>query len=262
MKSINTMKKITLFLFLLVGIVYQSAAEPTKLTIRAKAKDAKFIGSSIGGALVLVRSAMTDELLAKGITSGSTGNTTLIMKTAHERGKPLSDEKTAGFTATLDIEEPTLVTIEVTAPINQKQAAITATKQVWVIPGKDVLGDGIVVEVPGFVVDVLYPQTHSRISLASLEDGQLPLKANVVMMCGCPTSNGGIWDAEQYEVAAIVKKDGEKVGTVELAVEDQVNTFEGSWKADGGGLYEFTIYAFDPITGNSGVDKVNMIVSD
>ena len=53
----------------------------TKIIVRAKAKDAKFIGSSVGSAMIIIRNAETNEILAKGKTIGSTGNTSLIMKT-------------------------------------------------------------------------------------------------------------------------------------------------------------------------------------
>ena len=65
--------------------------------IRAKANDAKFIGSSIGGAKIIVRDAVTGEILDQGMTSGSTGNTDKLMKQPQERGKALSEENTAGL---------------------------------------------------------------------------------------------------------------------------------------------------------------------
>ena len=98
--------------------------------IRAKAKDAKFIGSSIGGAKILVKDALTDEILAEGITKGSTGNTDKIMKQDWKRYQNLSEESTAGFEATLNITEPTFVTIEAYGPINKKQAVIQSSTQI------------------------------------------------------------------------------------------------------------------------------------
>ncbi|MBT5659166.1 MAG: hypothetical protein HOJ02_03315, partial [Rhodospirillaceae bacterium] len=52
-----------------------ASAEPTRLTVRVMAKDAKFIGTSIGGARITIRDVDTGELLAQGVTEGSTGNT-------------------------------------------------------------------------------------------------------------------------------------------------------------------------------------------
>ena len=99
------MKNTILYLALLFVSLNAFATE-TKLMVRAKAKDAKFVGSSIGGAHVIVRNTLNGEILAEGHTTGSTGNTNLIMKSAHERYTQLSDDKTAGFLAVVDIEEP------------------------------------------------------------------------------------------------------------------------------------------------------------
>lgn len=55
-------------------------ATPTKIMIRAKARDAKFIGSSLGGAYIIVRDKTSQKILAEGKTTGGTGNTDLIMK--------------------------------------------------------------------------------------------------------------------------------------------------------------------------------------
>lgn len=248
--------KICLTILALAFSVYLHG-QPTKLMVRAKAKDAKFIGSSIGGAKVIIRDAMTGEVLSRGITEGSTSNTSLIMKEPHERYKPITDEQTAGFMAEIEIEEPKFLTIEVIAPVNQPQASVKAQTQLWLIPGKHIDGEGVVLEIPGFVVNVLSPQTHEFIKPSAIK-----LKANVVMMCGCTISNGGLWDAEKMEVQAIIKKDGNQVKTVMMSVQDKVNTFEADVDIKEPGTYEAIVYAYDDRTGNTGVGKVNFIVGE
>lgn len=245
-------------ILLCIGLTLQ--ATETKIMIRAKAKDAKFIGSSIGGALVTVTDPLNGTLLASGLTSGSTGNTGLIMNTPLERGQALSDEKTAGFLATINIDQPTFIKIEVTAPINQRQSLIKSSTELWVIPGKDLLGDGIVLEIPGFVIDVLAPRAHERISLTSLTEGQLEISANIVMMCGCPITSGGTWDADQMEVKATIKRDGEPISEINLSV-TETSLFKGTFVPVEKGNYEITVYAFNPTTNNTGVDKVNLILN-
>ncbi|MCC8360691.1 hypothetical protein [Salinimicrobium sediminilitoris] len=231
-------------------------AQETEVMVRVKSKDAKFIGSSIGGAMVLIKNAETGEVLASGKTSGSTGDTELIMKQAHSRNQRLTDENTAGFLATLDLEEPVFVTVEAHAPYNKKQARVMSSTQLWLIPGKDITGDGLILEVPGFVVDILSPQTHERIS----EESTIIIKANVVMMCGCPVTPGGIWDAEKYEVKAILSREGTKVSELELKAGDKPSTFTAETTLEKG-LYELLIYAFDPVSGNTGLDRTNFIVN-
>src|SRR5699024_6820804 len=140
------------FILLLFSLFFISSihAQETKIMIRAKAKDAKFIGSSIGGAEIVVKNAETQEILAKGLTTGSTGNTEIIMEKPHQRKPNLSDEEAAGFLAKINLEKPTFLTIEAKAPINAKQAKVMSSTQLWVIPEKDILGDGVVLEIPGF----------------------------------------------------------------------------------------------------------------
>ncbi|POY39391.1 hypothetical protein C3K47_00280 [Solitalea longa] len=235
-------------------------AETTRAVVRAHAKDAKFIGTGIGGAYVVIRNDLTGEILAKGLTTGASGNTELIMNTAIKRNDRLTDDQTAKFIGIVDIDEPVFVTIEVTAPVNRKNAAIKVSTQVWLIPGKHIEGDGIVLEVPGFILDVLAPQTHQVIPSASLKDNKVLIKANLVMMCGCAISKGGTWNSEDIEVKAIVKLEGKKLAEVPLHITDQTNVFEGTLDASAKGNYELQLYAYDRKTGNTGVDKVNFVI--
>ena len=80
------MKK-SILLLALLSICMNAFATETKLMVRAKAKDAKFVGSSIGGAHVIVRNTVNGEILAEGNTTGSTGNTDLIWSMLHDKGE-------------------------------------------------------------------------------------------------------------------------------------------------------------------------------
>jgi hypothetical protein len=254
------MKKsiLTLILF---SICINAFATETKLMVRAKAKDAKFVGSSLGGAHVIVRNTLNGEILAEGNTVGSTGNTNIIMKSAHDRYTQLSDDKTAGFLAVVDIDVPTFVRVEVLSPINKKNAQVHASTELWLIPGKDILGDGVVVEIPGFVIDILKPNTHQYIALKSVPKSGLQIEANIVMMCGCPIQKDGIWDSNLMEVKAMVHKDGEPFAEISLNNPIQ-NTFEGRLEIAEAGYYQITVYAYNSKTGNTGVEKINYIIRE
>ncbi|MUP46210.1 hypothetical protein E0K83_10700 [Gramella sp. BOM4] len=245
-----------LFCLGLIFFTYSMYGQTTSVMIRAKAKDAKFIGSSIGGAKILVKDVLTGKILAEGLTQGSTGNTERIMRSDWKRNEPLSEESTAGFEAVLNIQEPTFITIEAYAPVNKKQAVVMSSTQLWAIPGKDITGDGVVLEIPGFVVDILSPQTHERIS----ESREIELKANVVMMCGCPVTKDGIWDANQYEVKAVITDENGEKSELFLEQKDKPSTFSARVNLQKG-LYEVLIYAYDPVTGNTGLDRTNIIVN-
>jgi hypothetical protein len=246
----------SIFLILLLLAPTWIYAQETTVMVRVYSKDAKFIGSSIGGARIIVKNEATGEVLAEGITTGSTGDTEKIMQEPRKRGERLSDENTAGFLASLDISEPVFITVEAIAPVNKKQASVRSSTQLWVIPGKNIDGDGVVLEVPGFVIDILSPQTHERVQ----QQEEVQITANVVLMCGCPVTPDGIWDANNYEVAAMVKNENGEPVTVQLEPLQKPSTFTGSISLNPGN-YEITVYAFDPATGNTGIDKTNIIIN-
>ncbi len=247
---------IVLMTFLLGGV---SEGTQTKITVRAKAKDAKFIGSTMAGALVIIKDSETGEILAKGFTAGGTGNTQKIMIEPVRRGVPVTDNSAAKFETTINIADPKFVTIEVYAPYGQRQSMAKNTSQVWLIPGKDITGEGIIVDVYGFSIAILAPQAHEMLKLV---DGKIkvPVRANVMMMCGCPITPAGIWDANKYEVKAIVKFNDAVSAVMPLAFANKTSTFEGSLEVTNEGIYEVTVYSFDPLTGNSGVDRTTFIV--
>jgi hypothetical protein len=252
------MKK-KIFLTLLILCSLTSMATQTKIIVRAKAKDAKFVGSSLGGAYVIIRNKTNNRILAEGKTSGSTGNTDLVMKIPIERGNSISDEQTAKFLASIDIDEPTFIRIEVISPFNNKQAQAKVSTELWLIPGKDILGDGIILEIPGFIIDILKPRTHHYISLSSIKNKPFEIKANIVMMCGCTINKGGIWDSENIEVKAILKKNGVHVKDIEMSF-TETNLFEGNIFLNSAGQYELIVYAYNAKSGNTGLDKVNYVI--
>lgn len=247
-----------LSVFILLTIVTASVAfaqESTRLIVRVQAKDAKFIGTSMGGALIQIRNAETGKLLAEGLTEGSTGDTQRLVTDPKERYEQMHTEGAARFETTLELSEPMFVTVEAVAPYAKKQARAISSTQLWLIPGKDITGDGIILEVPGFVVDVLSPQTHSRTPA-----GEISIQANVVMMCGCPVSDGGLWDSSDYEIRALIKREGEIVDTMPMEFTGIDNTFSGTYETSDSGVHEITVYAYDAKTGNTGVDRTTVII--
>lgn len=249
-------------LFLATALLFSSlmvSATETKVMIRAKAKDAKFIGSSLGGAHIIIRNKLNQQILAEGNTTGNTGNTDLIMKTPKVRGNSIADEQTGGFLATVDIDEPTFVTIEVISPLSNRQAQAAVSTEMWLIPGKNILGEGIIIEIPGYIIDILKPRTHQYIGLNTIKNKHFLFQANIVMMCGCVIEKGGVWNSDEIEVKGILKKDGKFIKNIDLSWVS-TNLFEGSDMINTAGNYELTLYAYHAKTGNTGVDKVNYVV--
>ena len=240
-------------LFLLLISPEMLSAQETSVMIRVKAKDAKFIGSSMGGSKIIVKEHLTGRILAEGYTSGSTGNSDIIMNNPISRDSQLSDEQTAGFTAKLILEKPVFVTVSAYAPLDY---SVKSEIQLWLIPGKDITGDGLILEIPGFKIDVLTPQLHESIG----ENSEIEISANIIMMCGCPLTSGGLWDANQYEVEALIFKDGKSEKAIPMQITDKASTFAGKGRLSPGN-YEINVYAYDPKTGNTGLGKTSFIVN-
>lgn len=252
MKRSNILLIALLLFFISAGNLF---SQETKIMVRALAADAKFIGTSMGGAKIIIRDVESGKILEEGLTKGITGDTEVILLSASERFKEIITEKTAGYEAILDIDKPTFVSIEAHGPMGKRQAKAISSKELWVIPGRDITGNGIILEIPGFVIDILSPQTHETISM----DTEIEIKANIVMMCGCPVTEGGTWDAAGYEIKALISSEGEVVKEIALQANQKASTFSESIQLDKG-EYEIVVFAFDPKTGNTGLDKTHIIV--
>ncbi len=236
--------------------VATALAEPTQITVRVLSKDAKYIGTSMGGVRVTLRDGETGEVLATGLTEGGTGDTKLLMHENAGRRSKMSDASSAKYQVTLDLAEPRLIEVEAFGPLAQRQAAQRIVASQWVIPGRGVSGgDGWVLEMPGFAVDVLSPPAHVRVPGGKAVD----IRANVIMMCGCPIEPKGLWDADKYEVAAFVKRDGKTVSRVPLKYAGETSQFAASVEVADPGFYEVVVYAYDPANGNTGLDRTTFI---
>ncbi len=251
--------KHVLFGFILVAAAATSAlAIPTEITVYVKSKDAKFVGTSMGGAQIIIKDVRTGKVLAKGDTVGGTGSTARIMSTPLSRGVPLSDESTAKFTATIDIDRPTLIEVSAYGPSGIPKSANRVSATQWVVPGKHIIkGDAWLMELPGFVVEVKTPAAKTVLKGAPQS---VTIHANIVMMCGCPITPNGMWDANTIEVAAQLSRDGKHVGVLPLRYAGSASQFSGTWNVREPGTYEATVYAYDAANGNTGVDSVTITV--
>jgi hypothetical protein len=173
------MKKVFIAGIILTGLLFYGISEAvqTKLVVRARSKDAKFVGTKMGGALVVVKDSETGKVLAKGLTEGATGNTQKIMIEPKTRFGMIADDS-AKFETSIDIDEPRLITIDVEAPYIHKTNMIKSSTQMWLIPGKDIVGEGIIIEVPGFSVDAHAPANASLVNNKVV----IPVRARIVMI--------------------------------------------------------------------------------
>lgn len=233
-------------------------AEPTDITVRVISKDAKFIGSSMGGVRITLSDAQTGEILASGLTRGGTGNTSKIMHTDGGRRTRMADDSAAAFEASIDLDQPRLIEAEAYGPLDYPESAHRVAATQWVVPGLDLsAGDGWILEMPGFVVDVREPTDYAQVSA----DGSgVPIVAEVMMMCGCPIEPGGLWDANQYEITMTVTHDGHTSEAIALEYAGRTSHFSAHAPVSGSGAHRVTVRAYDPHNGNTGIGRTTFVV--
>ena len=243
------MRRFSYISFLLLTLSFLplvAQAEHTQVMIRAMAVDAKFIGTSVGGVRVTIKDAETDELLDEGWVHGGTGDTDRLIKNPVQRGDMLADNNTAGYLATVDIDTPRLVKITLFGPYAYRQSLQEASVTTWLIPGKDLLGDGITIKMPGFIADG-WTQV--------LQDGVVEFYLNASLMCGCPIKKNGLWNPDDYEAKAILMQDEKKIDEIPLSFTGPIGIFSAKTQLKKNGHYKAILYVVDTKTGNVGVDR-------
>lgn len=130
----------------------------TEVIVRVTSNGAKVIGSGVGGAFVRIKNLETGELLAEGKQSGGTGDTDRIMVQPYRRGEVLyAGSEAALFQAKIPLEKPTQVEIYTEAPLGYPHALQKGSKTITLIPGKHILGDGVIIELNGLIVNTIEP---------------------------------------------------------------------------------------------------------
>ena len=236
----------TFILSALFTLSWPVFAEQTQIMVRAKAVDAKYLGTGVGGVKVVVEDAETGEILDQGWINGGTGNTDALIKNPIKRGQLMADDNTAGYLATVDISSPRLLRFKLIGPYGYRQSLQEASITSWAIPGKDILGDGITLDMPGFIVDA-----WTQI----LEGGQVEFYTKASLLCGCPITKDGLWQPDNYEAKAIIMQDEEKIAEVPLAFTGPVGLFSAKTVIKQSGHYKAIVYLIDQTTGNVGVDR-------
>lgn len=226
-------------------------AEETEIVVRVISLGAKFVGTSMGGAQITLKDASTGEVLAKGVTQGSTGDTDRIMGPDRDPSQPLSTPDAASFRTKIDLSEPTRIEAEAFGPLGRRQSATRVSSVRWVVPGADLSeGDGWLLTLPGLAVDVRSPKVPS----GSDSNQPIQIHADVRMMCGCPITKDGPWKVEEYRVEAVVTRQGEEIARVDLEYAGRASQFRAEYEPPEPGAYHIRVIAQQPRLGNTGVD--------
>jgi hypothetical protein len=246
-------------LALLTGpVLAQPQPESTRVVVRAASNDAKLLHDGVGGALVRIVDTETGEVLAEGVQRGSSGDTEKIMRQPRERAASIYDtEGAAKFETTLMLARPTTVRVTAMGPRDYPQAQKRTSTTMTLVPGEHMTGDGIVLPLHGFIVEVLRPTTRSVTPGATID-----VRARVRMMCGCPTEPGGLWDASRYTIQAeLVGPEGGVVAAAPLSFAGTTSEYEGTITVPSEGATRLRVSAVDAERANAGTASVSLSVA-
>ncbi|HEU4453206.1 MAG TPA: hypothetical protein VFR81_09095 [Longimicrobium sp.] len=187
--------------------------QPTRLLVRVQAKGGKFLGPDAGYSRVTLRDAASGAVLAQGIAEGGSGQLTGSFSPAATRQSIVTPmwgtqnvlwlsatpgQPTAGLTATLDLDAPTLVEFTAEALTDGAPNGHTATQTMWITPGADLTAEpGVVLVMPGLNVRVLSATPTPGAPSVSVT-------AWVSMMCGCKIDPTLPWLPTEFAVSAVV----------------------------------------------------------
>ena len=158
LKSILSFFTLVSLVIFLIQPSFSAEKISTKITVRVVSKDAKVIGSGVGGAFVRIKNVETGEILAQGKQLGGTGDTDRIMVQPHKREASLFGTPDAAFfQAEIPLDKPTQVEINTEAPLGYPHNIQKGSKTLTLIPGKHILGEGVIIELNGLIVNILSP---------------------------------------------------------------------------------------------------------
>lgn len=239
------------------GFSHAIRAEPTAIEARTIARGAKFLGGFQAPVRITLTDADTGEVLARGQTQGTTGDTQRIMGRSAAGEQPMATEDSAVFRAILDLDRPRRITISASGPLSQPQAATTVTSTQWILPGRNLTaGDGWLLEMPGLIVDVAAPTAYQQVKAGT----SIGLRVGVTMLCGCPISQEGPWRAADTEVEAYVTRDGATPQRISLTFDPEESEFVAGISDLRPGLYEVEFRAWAQLSNNAGVARTAFFV--
>jgi uncharacterized protein (DUF58 family) len=166
-------------IFLLTSSSFAAEKVPTKIVVRVVAKDSKVIGSGVGGAFVRIKNLETGELLSQGKQEGGTGDTERIMVRPRRRGETIyGTSGAASFQTEISLDRPTQVEVYTEAPLAYPQSIQKGSKTLTLIPGKHILGEGVIIELEGLIVNIVNPSAKEVLRKGE----ELTIKAEVRML--------------------------------------------------------------------------------
>ena len=233
----------------------------TTVLVRVVAHGAMVLGRDVGGARVTITDVATGRILATGLQQGDSGDQNQIMRTPRMMEEPIySSRPSAAFTATLDLQQPTLVEVSAEGPLAYPAALQKASKTLLLIPGQNLTHDGIVLHLYGYLVQIEQPMP--REALIAKDD--VKLRASVRTLSGSVVRPHGDWDSRKIRIYGEVLIGARIVERLQMFYDEASRTFQAPFfvplhtEAPGG--ITLRVIAADPAGGNFGVGQATFPV--
>lgn len=221
---------------------------PTQLIVHVPTHDAKLIGSAVGGVRITVRDVNEDRTLVTGLHEGTTGDTRRIMETPRARGDKLfTTSDGARFQATIPLSSATLVEVTAEGPLGYPDQMARTSKRLVMVPGRHLTGDGLVLEMHGYIIDLLAPDS----ALSVQANSRTTVRARVRMLCSCPTGPDEMWKVS--DVRARLIRDGMVVRDVVMPYAGAASEYAVELPGVAAGQYTLEIIAASPDIATFGV---------
>lgn len=238
-----------------------SDPKPTVVLVRVVAHAAMALGREVGGARITITDLDTKQILAAGIQQGEAGDQNQIMRTPHVMGEALySSRPAAAFTATLELRRPTLVEIAAEGPLAYPASSRRVTKTVLLVPGQDLTGDGIVLHLYGYLVQIEHPKPGEPL----IAKDDVKLRASIRTLSGAPVRPHGDWDSRKIRIYGELLIGERIVERLQMFYSSDTGTFEAPFfvprDKDAPDGITLRVVAVDAASGNSGVGTANYSV--
>ncbi len=228
---------------------------PTQLIVHVVTHDAKLIGSAVGGVRITLREVNGDRVLATGLHEGATGDTRRLMETPRARGDRLfATSDGARFQTTIPLSTATLVEVTAEGPLGYPDQMVRSSKRLILVPGRHLTGDGLVLEMHGYIIDLLTPDS----TLVMVANKRGNVRARVRLLCSCPTGPDALWNVN--EVRARVIRDGMVLHDTVLPYAGVTSEYAAELPALSAGQYTIEVVAASPDIATFGVMRRTLTV--
>ncbi len=227
---------------------------PTTVLVRVVAHRSLVLGHEVGGARVTITDVASGQLLAAGLQQGEPGDQSQIMRIPHLMDEPIySGRPAAAFTTTLELARPTLVEIAAEGPLAYPNALRRASTTVLLIPGHDLINDGIVLHLYGYLLQIEHPKPGEP--LIAKED--VMLRASVRTLSGALVRPHSDWDSRKIHIYAELLIGDRVIERLQMFYAGEKSRFEAPFfvplPKDAPDGITLRVIAADTATGNFGM---------